>query len=64
MSRTLRNQLPEYKDEYDSSRDGKKWYKADKIYKKLRSKTRKAKEKQSLIQGKEDPKFKRANDYE
>ncbi len=48
MSRTTRKQTPIYENTFDSARDGKKWFKPNKKFKKLKKKIRKAKLKEEF----------------
>ena len=68
MSRTKRKKCEEYKEdqELDTSRDGKKWYKPNKEYKKFHRKKEKAEIKDSLRKGKYDalPIHKKQDEYD
>jgi len=59
MSRTKRSgfyiEANYGKDIYDSTRDKKKWYKPDKVFKKSKVKSRKAKIKDAMVKQKEIP---------
>jgi hypothetical protein len=64
MSHTKRSIDPTYKDRFDTTRDGKKWYKPPKAFKKIKRRQEKAKAKQALRAGKEPERTPKKDVYE
>ena len=68
MSRTFRKTYPPYRD-FDSPRDGRKFYKAGSVAKDLTKAKRRAQERDAMrhvLEGEDEilPQFKRTNDFD
>ena len=64
MSHTKRSTDPVYNSAFDTDRDGKKWYKPPKVYKKIKRREEKAKAKQAILNGKEPERTPKKDVYE
>lgn len=64
MSRTKRKLYPPYGELFDTTNDGKKWFKPPKWFKKMKKSQRKAKEKDAFRHEQDAPIFKKTDGWD